>query len=124
MEEICEKCGYPKDSNPCYTRHFVEQYPLVAEPVTLTQSFDAEIAGLVNTERQAVYGHPLENFSNISAIWDALEGCADPEIKVALYMIGVKLERLMRTPDHYDSVLDIAGYARCILMILDKRAEK
>jgi len=38
-------------------------------------------------------------------------------------MILTKVARLVETPAHMDSVLDIAGYARTITMILDKEAE-
>jgi hypothetical protein len=36
-------------------------------------------------------------------------------------MIGVKMARLCTTPDHLDSLIDIAGYARTIAMIHDER---
>ncbi len=35
----------------------------------------------------------------------------------AKMMICVKLARLMTTPNHADSILDIAGYSACLLEI-------
>jgi hypothetical protein len=38
-------------------------------------------------------------------------------------MIGVKMARLCNDPTKVDSVIDIAGYARTMAMILDKEQE-
>ena len=38
-------------------------------------------------------------------------------------MIAVKMSRLCNSPKHIDSIIDIAGYARTIAMILDKEEE-
>ena len=45
----------------------------------------------------------------------------DPLVRNALRMIGVKMARLVQSPDHLDSVIDIAGYARTIAMINDRK---
>lgn len=39
-------------------------------------------------------------------------------------MICVKLARLIHSPDHVDSLVDIAGYARCACMIIDRAKER
>jgi hypothetical protein len=88
---------------------------------TLTQEFDRVLAGKVNNERRNVYGHPLDNFRRASNIIAQLQDCKDQELKHTLEMISVKLARLVNTPDHFDSWFDIAGYARCAVMILDER---
>jgi hypothetical protein len=51
-----------------------------------------------------------------------IASCPDEPLGQALAMIGVKMARLAHNPDHLDSWIDIAGYARCAVMILDKRA--
>lgn len=91
---------------------------------TLTSKFDAQIADLVNRERSAVYGHPQENFTRNAALRAIVAECLDPALRVTLQEICTKLSRLIQSPDHFDSWLDIAGYARCAVMILDKRNEK
>jgi hypothetical protein len=85
------------------------------------QLFDAALVGLTD-ERGSVYGHPLDDFANVEAASAVLAQCADPEVRHALRMIWLKVCRLVATPDHADSLHDIAGYARCIAMIHDERA--
>lgn len=70
-------------------------------------------ASLVDGERGDTYGHPADDFSRVTKAARALG--IDPTngpLDHALYMIVVKLARLVTTPGHYDSVVDIAGYAR------------
>lgn len=88
---------------------------------TKTAEFDLKLQGLVNTERAAVYGHPSDHFE-LSAELKRLiranyEG--DPRLLHALDMILDKIARLCHTDTHFDSWLDIAGYARTAVMILD-----
>jgi hypothetical protein len=74
---------------------------------------------LINGARQNEYGDKLQNFSQIAMLWQgtlapllAPDAQITPEL-VALCMIQVKVARLSKSPDHYDSQLDIAGYAGC-----------
>jgi uncharacterized protein DUF6378 len=93
-------------------------------PQALIAKFDAALAATINADRAVIYGHPLDNFGRIAAGAKVIEDCSDPEVRVALNAIWTKVCRLVQSPEHFDSVLDIAGYARTIVMILDKRAEK
>jgi len=86
-----------------------------------TKKFDADIKGLVNKERQEAYGHPLYHFQRTAAMKAQLSTCRDPELRHALEMIADKMARLCETPTHYDSWLDIAGYARTAMMVMDER---
>lgn len=57
------------------------------------------------------YGKVLENHNRIAKIWSIILGSEVTEEQVALMMVGLKVARLIETPDHQDSILDIAGYA-------------
>jgi hypothetical protein len=84
-----------------------------------TRQFDAATQS-VTQERGKHYGHPRDLFNNIVALQSGVSACPNPRIRHALDMICVKMARLCRTPDHLDSIIDIAGYARTMAMILDK----
>lgn len=85
----------------------------------LTQEFDRAIAK-INQARGAVYGHPADDFARANALKAPLADCRDPLVRHALEMIAVKIARLIETPDHLDSFIDIAGYARTAVMCLDR----
>jgi len=83
---------------------------------------------LIQGQRQEDYGDKLQNFSQIAMLW---QGYLAPKLQhhaaitpedVALCMILVKMARLAKSPDHKDSVLDIAGYAGCYDMLQAERA--
>jgi len=74
---------------------------------------------LIGSDRQRDYGNKLQNFSQIAMLW---QGTLAPKLQaaekitpeeVALCMMQVKIARLSKSPDHADSILDIAGYAGC-----------
>ena len=92
----------------------------------MTQSnvdkFDEILRGL--GERSATYGHPLDSFRRVAQIKQAVSACPDAALRHALEMIGVKMSRLVTTPNHFDSWVDIAGYARAAVMILDAYPKK
>ena len=85
---------------------------------------------LINGERQNEYGDKLPNFSQIAALWTAhlmFKLAPDQTISaedVALMMINVKQARLSKSPNHADSIIDIAGYAGCYDKIQEERAQK
>lgn len=91
---------------------------------TLTQKFDTSLADLVNKERGDIYGHPADQFERVADLKLIISDCPDPVLREALDAIAVKISRLIQSPEHFDSWLDIAGYARCAVMILDKRKEE
>lgn len=87
-----------------------------------TQAFDEALKSVTQL-RSADYGHPADDFAVASQIAHAVDDCPDPLVRQALRMIGCKMARLCHTPTHLDSIIDIAGYARTIVMILDKQEE-
>lgn len=79
--------------------------------------------------RGAAYGEPEDSFANITTLWnDYLRGTdEDPPYRelaledVAIMLMLLKVARLMRSPMHRDSVVDIAGYAACLAEIQQDR---
>ena len=87
-------------------------------------AFDAALtAGAVTIERSANYGHPATNFARMAELCAPLAVCTDPAFRMALTMIQAKVSRLIGNPNHLDSIIDIAGYARTMAMVLQKRAD-
>lgn len=85
--------------------------------------FDAALSGgRITDERGKDYGHPEDDFLRAAALRAELAACKDPALRHALDMVAVKMARLVQSPEHLDSWIDIAGYARCAVMILEKRA--
>ena len=63
------------------------------------------------TVRGSAYGDAYTNHKRIADIWSVILEIKVRPDQVAPMMIGVKLARLVETPDHQDSYIDIAGYA-------------
>jgi hypothetical protein len=82
-------------------------------------------AELVGGQRAEDYGDKLVNHERIAALWNmwlreryfdlrAEKEELEPQIEaydVAMMMLLVKVARLMNSPGHQDSHIDIAGYA-------------
>lgn len=74
---------------------------------------------LVNGIRQSDYGHPKVNMKRIASIWS---GILDMEVtpeQVALCMAGLKLARLVHSPSHEDTQVDLMGYIAVLQRLLD-----
>jgi hypothetical protein len=84
-----------------------------------TLAFDAA-AKSVTDERGEVYGHPYTDFDRAARLKAVVAECDDPRIRHVLDMICVKMARLIHSPDHLDSWIDIAGYSRTAVMCLDR----
>jgi hypothetical protein len=70
------------------------------------------------------YGKVLENHNRIAKIWSLIIGSEITEEQVALMMVGLKVARLIETPDHQDSILDIAGYAAVMSECIEEKKTK
>lgn len=66
-------------------------------------------------DRQEVYGNPHEyfqRFSELVNVWLGGRYCLTSQDMAMIMLLG-KVARLIESPDHHDSILDIAGYADC-----------
>lgn len=66
---------------------------------------------LTHGDRDKNYGTPYVNHKRIADIWAVILGIDVTPSQVALCMAGVKIARLVETPDHIDSFVDLAAYA-------------
>lgn len=66
---------------------------------------------IVYGDRQRDYGDAKTNHEQIAALWSPILGMTVSYQQVIQCMIALKLARLIHTPDHRDSWMDIAGYA-------------
>jgi Domain of unknown function (DUF6378) len=89
-------------------------------PSGLLEQFDAAYAR-VTLDRRDIYGDPEDTYRRIAAMRTIVDECNDPQIREILAMIVTKVARLVQTPDHLDSWVDVAGYARCGVMLLNDR---
>lgn len=83
------------------------------------ESFDRQIQ-TITQRRGDVYGHPADDFKTASDLMKHFDDIEPEELRHALRMICVKLARLSHSPTHLDSYVDIAGYARTAVMVIDK----
>jgi len=69
-------------------------------------------SGLISGQRAEDYGSLEDNFGRIAAMWAViLESDFVSTEQVALCMAAVKMCRLVKSPQHTDSWVDLAGYA-------------
>ena len=79
------------------------------------ESILEEAQRVTENDRQGTYGHPLPNHERIARLWNArlhekLLAPLIPEDVTALMRL-VKEARLIESPGHRDSLVDLAGYA-------------
>jgi len=96
-----------------------EQLAITTEAAAITTNTQELVA-----EKGKVYGHPLDNFRDAQWGSAVIDKCNDDEVRFALNMIWLKVCRLVHTPDHKDTIDDIAGYAETIHMIHAERKRR
>lgn len=90
---------------------------------SLLDQFDSACRS-VTQDRREVYGNPQDTYRRIAAMRAIVDECPDVEIREVLGMIVTKVVRLIQTPTHLDSWIDVAGYSRCGVMLLNERQLK
>ena len=78
---------------------------------------------LVNGDRQASYGHPIDDFTRTAKMWSAIIGHEVTAEQVGLCMCAVKLSRQCNRPKR-DNLVDLAGYACTVDMVLTERYKR
>jgi len=82
-----------------------------------------ETYAVVTDDRRHLYGEPEDTYRRISSLRGIVDECPDVQVREILGMIVTKVARLVQTPAHLDSWVDVAGYARCGAMLLDDRVK-
>lgn len=95
--------------------------PIKREVSSPLQIFDKAIQS-VTQERGKDYNHPADEFASVAILKAALPEFTDQRVRHIAEMICLKLVRLSHNPGHLDSWIDIAGYARTGVMILDRES--
>lgn len=72
-----------------------------------------EANGIVNKDRNSIYGNPEDNFQDIAELWSAYKGTSFSPMDVVIMNMLIKVARLKKTPGYRDGLVDIAGYAAC-----------
>ena len=112
---------YGANASESYNKNNAPLGLLNERPKTILQNAHDAIYG----DKQADYGAPELNLQNIADYWSVhLSASLGIKISLDVYdvttmMILVKSARLINSPKHSDTIMDIAGYAglaeRCIL---------
>lgn len=66
---------------------------------------------LTHGDRNKNYGDPLTNHARIAALWSIWLECEITPAQAAMCLALVKVARLIQTPEHEDSPIDLAAYA-------------
>ena len=92
--------------------HCIEPPPVTFRNEPIRANILADAMACTQGDRQAAYGSPAENWGRTAKIAQAITGldCLTPEVCVKV-AIAMKQARLIQTPGHRDSMVDLAGYA-------------
>jgi len=78
---------------------------------------------LINGDRRADYGHPLDDFTRTAHMWQAILGVRVSPEQVGLCMVALKMSRFLNKPKN-DNLVDGAGYFGTIEMIQNEREKR
>lgn len=76
------------------------------------------------TNRGSDYGDAYINHKRIAEMWTVILGIEVKAHQVVMAMAAVKLARLVETPDHQDSWIDLAGYAATGSECIDRQEKE
>lgn len=101
-----------------------ECVPLTYIPREPQESICQTAQRITTQGRRDEYGHPADDFARIAALWTTF---LDKQLtkpitakQVTIMQILLKTSRMVHSPNHTDSAVDIAGYANCWGMIHEK----
>lgn len=75
---------------------------------------------LINGKRSKDYGDAYDNHQRIADLWSVVFGFKVLVWQVYLCLILVKVARLVNSPKHLDSMIDIPGYAALLGETIEK----
>lgn len=114
-------------------RQGLELAPNLYEAVELTETeekgnFDMESKEFekndydneILVERENTYGDPTAMHERIAKIWSGVLGHEVTALEVSLCMVGLKLARAQKNPNHDDSIIDALGYSEIAKIIQSK----
>ncbi len=87
------------------------------EPETVLE----EAARLTSGVRDGIYGHPFDDWTRTAKLFSGILGFPVTAEQAILCMCAVKISRLCASPGHRDSIVDLAGYARCYERVRERR---
>lgn len=70
-----------------------------------------EAKRLTATDRNEIYGDPYTNHKRIADLWSVYLETEITPSQVALCLSLVKIARLIESPNHLDSYIDLAAYS-------------
>jgi len=90
----------------------------------MSESVLQEAERLIHGDRQADYGHPIDDFRRTGRMWGAILGTEpiEPET-VALMMVALKISRECNHPKR-DNIVDGCGYFGTVEMIQNERERR
>lgn len=108
---------------PIYDERLKEIHPSIIIDLERKETILEEAARLVDGDRQAAYGHPLDDYTRTAKIWGAILGTEVTPEKALLCMIGVKISREAHKPKR-DNRVDGCGYWRCLDKVYDEKERR
>tara|TARA_R110000824_G_scaffold50030_1_gene140116 strand:- start:4648 stop:5037 length:390 start_codon:yes stop_codon:yes gene_type:complete len=66
---------------------------------------------LICGDRSKAYGPAYDMYERIASGWSVILGAPVTKEQVGMMMVWMKISRLINTPGHSDSWIDVAGYA-------------
>lgn len=121
--------GWQKSKGANLEVHLAKMFKIPIYDTQTDMLFEESVAQeaqrIVMGSRGKDYGHPLDDFGRTAGMMNAAfrhklnEKLTEED--VALIMILVKLSRLINSPDHRDSGVDIVGYDLTYWMVREER---
>lgn len=85
----------------------------------MTESILQEAERITSEDRQKDYGHPLDDYRRTAALWSAVLGVEVTASQAILCMILLKVSRECHKHKR-DNLVDMAGYAKCLMQVEEK----